>query len=727
MKYAEIIVFKKVGNFDAPLTYHIPENLRSVIAVGTLVCIPFRNAQMNGLVVGLKKELDDSFDEKKIKCIRKLETAFSFPDHTIVLAKSIQNYYKTTLSRALKLMMPSLVWKGENREPMREVYRLRSPDANLRGVKQKEIRNILNQAPECTMLSQELKKRIPNFTRVTLRGLAKKKIIEIKKESLYQPCDTSIFPIKPFEKTLTVQQKKVLTTIKESSRPVLLHGVTGSGKTEIYLRLIMEAIKKGKQAVLLVPEIALTPQIVQYFKVYLGDHIALFHSGLSDHQRMTQWWRVKNGTAPLVIGSRSAVFAPVSDLGILIIDEEHEWTYKQESNPYYETHVVAQWIAKQAGAILVLGSATPRLESYQKAQEGEYALLSMPQRINQSTLPQITVVDLREEFKKKNFSIFSYILQQKIQERLDKKEQIILFVNQRGVARAVVCRDCGHTEQCHQCEISLKVHRAQQRSSKLICHYCGFIKDSVLLCSECQSPHIRHVGVGTQRVEEEMNRLFPEARIVRADRDTTKNREGFKDIYHDFLNHKYDVLVGTQMVAKGLDFANVSLIGIVLADVGMHIPDFRSHERLFQIITQVAGRCGRADKKGEVILQTYNPEHFTIQQAASYNYRKFAEKELEFRKKLGYPPFNRLIKFTVVGTDEAHLQKHVEAETQTLEDIFALNKLPVKVVSSPAMIPKVANRYYYHVLLRSENPKMVFDHWKTPKHWRVDIDPIHTA
>ncbi|MFH1012760.1 MAG: primosomal protein N', partial [Candidatus Peregrinibacteria bacterium] len=468
------------------------------------------------------------------------------------------------------------------------------------------------------------------------------------------------------------------------------------------------------------------------FKEAFGERMALFHSRLTDKQRALEWWKVKTGFAGLVIGSRSAVFAPVQDLGTLIVDEEHEWTYKQESAPYYETHRVAEKLCQLQGAQLILGSATPRLESYQKARAGEYEHVFLTRRIHQDTLPAIHVVDLREEFKKRNFSIFSLTLQNAIAERLKNKEQVILFVNQRGVARAVVCRDCGYTEGCPHCDISLKYHREmgdqKQEIDRLVCHYCGFTKAPSVTCPACRSPYIRQVGVGTQRVEQEMERLFPEARVLRADKDTTGKKDGFAPIYEAFWRREYDVLIGTQMVAKGLDFSGVSLIGIVLADIGLNVPDFRSHERLFSLITQVAGRCGRsASHPGQVVLQTYQPDHFAIVQAARYGYTDFAEKELAFRRKLGYPPFSRLVKFTVVGTDAEKLQRHIQESQEALEDIFKVNGLSIKIVSAPAMVPKVANRYYYHVLLRGENPDDVFKHWKLPKGWRVDIDPVHTA
>jgi primosomal protein N' (replication factor Y) len=618
-------------------------------------------------------------------------------------------------------MIPTAIWKGKLDEPQKIYYKIIDPEVEVRGTKQKEIIEILNSSDEISVLDISASK-------ATLNSLIKKKAIEEIKKPTYKKPDYKKFPLKSLIHRLTNEQVKALKEIQTSDKPILLHGITGSGKTELYLRVILDVVKKGKQAILLVPEIALTPQMIDYFKDYFGPHLALFHSKLSDGQRAEEWWKVKSGYAPVLIGSRSAIFAPVQNLGVVILDEEHEWTYKQESAPYYQTHHVGEMMSDLWGSQLILGSATPRVESIYKVNKKEYKYLQLSERINKKELPRIQVIDLRDEFKQKNFSVLSRALQNKIKERLEKREQIILFVNQRGVARAVTCRDCGYTEECPNCEVSLKLHRGfGSKNDALICHYCSYAKSPNLTCPECKSPHIKHVGVGTQRVEEEVGRLFPDARIVRADKDTTSNKEGFEPIYKAFKEHKHDILIGTQMVAKGLDFNNVTLIGIILADIGLHIPDFRSHERLFQLITQVSGRCGRGKSDGKVILQTYQPNHFAIKQAARYEYDDFVKNELSYRDKLSYPPYNRLIKFTIVGNDLEKLRQHIEIEEQILEDIFKISNLKFKIVSAPAMIPKIANRYYYHILIRANNPHIIFDHWKPPKYWRIDVDPIHTT
>ncbi len=667
MSYAKVSILKRPGEFDQPLTYKIPTALSQKCSVGQGVSVELRSQMTRGIVISLESKLSESVEN--VKEVQDFLPDLFLESETIELAKRIADYYQCSLLRALKLFVPRTLWQGKGK-----------------------------------------------------RTLAK-----IEKED-YKKADPKMFPLAPLEHELTAEQSKALKTIASEERPILLHGVTGSGKTEIYLRMILEAVKKGQQAILLVPEIALTPQMIEYFQRYFGPYLALLHSKLSDGQKLHEWFKIKSGYAPLVIGSRSAIFAPVKNLGVLILDEEHEWTYKQESSPYYETHRVAEMMKEMTGCQIILGTATPRLESFYKAEVGDYAHIKLPNRINSFALPKVEVVDLRDEFKRKNFSIFSHALFSKIQDRLKKKEQIILFVNQRGMARAVVCRDCGLSLNCPECEVSLKLHGGTYGGAQyMLCHYCSYRCEPQLTCPHCSSSNIRHAGLGTERVEEELSKAFPDARVVRADKDTTSNKLGFEPIYGAFKKREYDILVGTQMVAKGLDFPNVTLIGIMLADIGLHVPDFRSHERLFHIITQVSGRAGRGKAKGEVVLQTYQPEHHAIRMAADYAYDEFAAKELNFRKRLKYPPFSHLIKFVVTGFDLEKLKKHVQLEQEVLEDIFKVNKLPVTITSAPAMMSKIGKNYYYHVLLRSPDPHLIFNHWKPPRGWRIDIDPVNTV
>lgn len=667
MKYAKVSLLKKPGEFDQPLTYGIPAELSQKCEVGSGVSVELRGKSTRGIVVSIDSDFPK--DIENLCEVQDFLPDLQLESNIIELARRIADYYQCSLLRALKLFVPKTLWQGKG----------------------------------------------------------KRTLAQIEKAG-YQPVDPKVFPLVPLEYDLVEEQKEALAYIESCEKPLLLHGVTGSGKTEVYLRSILETVKQGKQAILLVPEIAITPQMIAYFERYFGSHIALFHSKLSDGQRLKEWFKVKKGYAPLVIGSRSAIFAPVRKLGVIIMDEEHEWTYKQESSPYYETHRIAEMLKEMTDCRLILGTATPRLETLHKTKVGQYGSFRLEHRINSFALPKIHVVDLREEFKRKNFSIFSHALFSRIKERLKNNEQIILFVNQRGMARAVVCRDCGLSLNCPECEVNLKLHGGSYGSKQfLLCHYCSYKTELQLRCPYCESVNIRHAGLGTERVEEELSKAFPSARIVRADKDTTSDKHGFEPIYKAFKKGQYDILVGTQMVAKGLDFPDVTLIGIMLADIGLHIPDFRSHERLFHLITQVAGRAGRGTSQGEVILQTYQPEHHAIRMAADYEYQQFAEQELAFRKRLKYPPFSHLIKFIVTGVSQEKLEKHVLEEKEVLEDIFKVNKLPVTITVAPAMVSKIGPNYYYHVLLRSSEPHMIFSHWKPPKGWRIDIDPIHTT
>lgn len=736
MSFANVIIFKKAGDFDESLTYRIPESLAGNIHEGCFVEVPFRNRNQIGIVVGFEGVAPGTFDPAKIREILGVFSSSGLLPRHLAIARFVARYYRTSLGRSLRLFLPKALWDGKVQPLSRIFIRLKAtPPPAVRGKKAQRILEILGSAGGPLPI-EGLKEQAGGFGADVLRRLIEISAIEEVREPVHTPFNpATVLQAEPTI-SLTTDQRSALEGIRAEDRPVLLYGVTGSGKTEIYRHLILEAVRQGRQAILLVPEIALTPQTIDTFRQSLGDSIALFHSKLSEGERLQNWWKVRSGAATLAIGSRSAIFAPVQNLGLVILDEEHEWTYKQESAPYYRTHRIAEEMAKLWASKLVFGSATPSAETYHKAKVGDYATASLPERIHQTEMPQIHLVDLREEFKKRNFSVLSLILQNKIRERLERKEQVILFVNQRGLANAVVCRDCGLTEKCPRCDIALKFHRNFKNSGnrtqdsagdRLVCHYCDFEKAPELFCPNCKSANIRYMGVGTQKVEEEVRKLFPQARVVRADKDTTDNKEGFEPIYRDFVDQKFDILIGTQMVAKGLDFGPVTLIGIILADIGLHQPDFRSSERLYQILTQVSGRAGRREQRGEVVLQTYNPTHPTIRMAAEQKYSEFIDLELKNRSAFGYPPFNRMIKFTVVGGDSNALAKHIETERQTLEDIATVNHLKLKIASAPASIPRISDLYHYHVLIRAERPEILLDHWKIPKGWRIDVDPVHTT
>ncbi len=534
---------------------------------------------------------------------------------------------------------------------------------------------------------------------------------------------------KGFLKTLNAEQERVFDSISEDkiNNKFLVKGITGSGKTEIYLHLIYSYITKGKQCILLIPEISLTPQIKKYFERVFGAHVSIMHSRLTKKERSDEWRRIKDNKVSLVIGSRSALFVPARQLGLIIIDEEHEWTYKQVTTPCYHTRKVAEMIADDLGIKLVLGSATPDIESYYKTQTKEYILCNINKRAGpmysekEVLLPEIKTVDLRKEFYCKNRSIFSRVLKEKILERLQKKEQVILFLNRRGAHSSVVCRECGHVIKCDLCDVSLTHHNYKNNSSgKLLCHHCGRIKLSPEVCPNCRSVNIKFLGIGTQRVEEEIHTVFPDAKILRVDRDTT---DTYEEIYNKIASNEVDIIIGTQIIAKGFDFPNVTLVSGILAETTLNIPDYKSAERLFQLLIQVSGRAGRGRKHGEVILQTYAPRHYVFSYIKNYNYEGFYDKEINLRKEVNYPPFTRCIKFVFSDIDK----KKVFSKSKKFRDsiLEIANKDKINIYFAPALIPKIYRKYFFNVIIRGNNLDQFISKIEIPGDCRIDVDPIN--
>ena len=723
MNYAQVVLCQKSGGFNTWLTYVIPSDLKVNPLVGFFVQVPLRKRLVRAIVVKITDQKPKSNFE--IKPIKKVFTEVYLPQTHVKLAFEMATYYHCSLTKALRMIVPKSIWEGKFSSPKQTFYHLLKPNETLRGKKQQAVVEVLKQSGGMENKNQLIKK-IGGVSAATLKGLISKKVLKLSEKLVYTPSQANEIIQKHSEHELTPHQIEALKRIQNSNKPVLLHGVTGSGKTELYLRAILKSIRQGKPALLMVPEIALTPQTIDYFKAYLGEHLAVFHSRLSKGEKTLNWYRVLMGHARLVIGSRSAVFAPARQWGVVIMDEEHEWTYKQESTPYYQTHFIVEKWQQWMGAKVILGTATPRLESFYKTKVGDYTYAHLPNRIGQHPLPEIKIIDLREEFKARHFSIFSRDLLRAMDKTLKKGEQVMLFVNQRGAARAVVCRDCGEAQMCQNCEVRLTFHRSA-RQEQLVCHYCGQVYCVPEKCPHCQSIHIKHIGVGTQRVEEVCHSYFPEAKVIRADQDTTRFKEGFLPMYHAFKNKEAHILVGTQMIAKGLHFEGVALIGIILADIGLNLPDFRAHERAFQLVTQVSGRSGRGAVPGQVILQTYQPNHFVFQQAQQMDYPPFAQHELQLRQKHGYPPFKRLIKFIVVGPHLGQLNEHLTLEKKHLEKVIELQHLNLNISLAPALIPRMNNQYYFHFLLRGKNPHAIFNYWQVPIGWRVDVDPVRVG
>lgn len=521
---------------------------------------------------------------------------------------------------------------------------------------------------------------------------------------------------------LKPNQAKIVQEILSKKHPAsLIHGITGAGKTEIYKHLIHETVGKGKQAILLVPEIALTPQLVKEYEESCTEWVVI-HSRVSDGKRAEAWKKIREGKVQLVIGSRSALFSPFKDLGLIIMDEEHEWCYKQDQSPRYHARDVALQMVKDLDAQLVLGSATPSIESMWKAEQGEYALFQIHERISGTALPNVEIADMREELKGHNFSIFSNKLEDAIQKTLDAKEQVLLFLNRRGAASSTVCRDCGQAVECPNCDVKMTYHSHSRANYKLICHHCGTLAHMPDSCTHCGSARIRHFGIGTQKVEQELEKLFPTARIFRADRDSMSAKGSYRKLHDQLEKHEIDILVGTQMIAKGLDIPKVSLVGVMLADLSLHIPDFRSSERNFQLLTQVAGRAGRRETQGEVVIQTYNPEHPAIQFSQTHDFHGFYEQEISTREAEHAPPFGKIVKLIHVSSNKKDIQIKAQQLKEKLDSIAENHE----IFSAPALIPRINNKYYWHILIQGPNPRKLIQELNETdlEEWRIDVDPV---
>jgi len=547
--------------------------------------------------------------------------------------------------------------------------------------------------------------QITGTTEAPLKTLAKHGMIEIETRNVNRDpfARHTLIPSLPLD--LMPEQATALESVREalsaeSPRPILLHGVTGSGKTEVYLQGIAHALEQGKGAIVLVPEIALTPQTVERFRARFGDRIAVLHSNLSDGERHDEWHRIRSGEARVVIGARSAVFAPVRDLGLIIVDEEHEPSYKQSDAPRYNARDVAVMRAHLLKCVVLLGSATPALESWANAQSGKYRLCTLSERADYRQMPAIRIVDMRIETQRQGHAgIFSKELLDAIHSRLSTGEQTMLFLNRRGFSSSLVCPKCGFVSECHQCSVSHTYHRTGEL---LRCHMCGCTKPVPAKCPQCADPAFRYAGFGTQRVEAVMHKCFPHARIARLDADTTTRKTAYEDILGAFRDGKIDILVGTQMIAKGLHFPNVTLVGVVFADLSLHVPDFRAGERTFQLIAQVAGRAGRGDVSGDVYIQTYTPHHTAIQSARRLDYEGFCAEELEFRRELDYPPAAHLICLTLRGRHEGEVQLASAQYARALDKELSAGGARVSE-AVPAPLAKIKNVYRYQIIIRSRS------------------------
>jgi primosomal protein N' (replication factor Y) len=653
-RYAQVIVDIAVSDTDRVFTYRVPEGMR--LDPGSRVEVPFGHRQLEGYVLALTDETD--LDEERIKPVTAaLEDYPALLPDLMALAREISAQRHCPLALALRLMLPAEMRGGRVKVKTELAARLLiKPEQVAEAVKaetRSPKRRLLLQ-----LLSDGLTRPVSELRALVrdplpaLRALEEKGLVEVAdQEVLRQPfADVGL---KEPEPTLTPGQEEalgeIIPAIRRGSGAFLLHGITGSGKTEVYIRAVKQCLREGKGAIVLIPEIVLTPQMVSWFRGRFGDVAAVMHSRLSAGERFDEWRRARRGKARVVIGARSAVFAPVERLGLIVVDEEHEPTYQAENAPSYDAREIALSRAGREGAVVLLASATPSILSFAKAMRGDYMLLEMPERVGESRLPQVIVVDMREELRLGNRSMFSGLLQQRLEHCIASGQQAMIFLNRRGYAPGVLCRKCGYVVPCPQCDVKMTYH---QHERVMRCHYCGFKRPLPETCPACGSRFIKPFGIGTQKVEEELRKLFPEVEIVRLDLDTTAGKDGHQKLLDQFRSGKARIMVGTQMIAKGLDFPQVTLVGAVLADLTLNLPDYRSEERTFQLLTQVAGRAGRAGKPGEVIIQTYKPEHFAVVAAAAQDYRGFFNQEFARRRQRLYPPFTMLARLLVEARQE---------------------------------------------------------------------------
>ena len=663
--YAKVIVDITHEKLDKVFEYRIPSELEGVLRIGMEVVVPFGkgNRETNGYVIGISEACE--YDEEKVKEILRLaEKRIAIEGKLVALAGWMKEHYGGTMIQSLKTVLP--IKKEEKQQIKRYVRLLLSQEEGREKLEeylkknQKARVRALAALLDNGVLEYEFLIKKLSISRDVLRALEDQGVAQIESEHVFRnPIKDRKQEWKPVD--YTEEQQNAIDCFRENylkgeHKTYLLYGVTGSGKTEVYMEMIARVLRDGKQAIVLIPEIALTYQTVMRFYKRFGNRISILNSRMSNGERYDQMMRAKEGGVDVMIGPRSALFTPFPNLGLIVIDEEHEPTYKSEQIPRYHARETAIARAKLEGASVVLGSATPSLEAFYRAEQGEYEILTLRERSQKQSLPTVHTVDLREELKAGNRSIISEKLHELMEDRLEKRQQTILFINRRGYAGFISCRACGHVVKCPHCDVSMTSHRG----GKLVCHYCGYEQQEVFECPECGSKHIGGFRAGTQQIEELVKREFPKARVLRMDMDTTKEKDGHEKILETFANEEADILIGTQMIVKGHDFPNVTLVGILAADLSLFADDYRAGERTFQLLTQAAGRAGRGREKGEVVIQTYSPEHYAIQTAANQDYEAFYEEEIAYRKLMGYPPAEELLALLVAGEDEKLLETACE-------------------------------------------------------------------
>ncbi len=724
---AKVIVEVGAKSVDKTFDYLVPTKIQDKIKVGARVKVPFGHQHLEGFVTNLLsptdnnayelKEITTLVDEEPIlneemlklgKFISEKTLCSKISAYQVMLPKALKACYKTSIN----IKKDKYISLAQDKQFIKNYL------ATCKYPKQIDILNSLLDKDKIKITRQDS----------TIKTLLKHNLIKLEEIEKYRYC----YDNKKEDKIVTLNkyQQQVVDSVSKSfgtSKTFLLYGITGSGKTEVYMNIIKKVVDNNKTAIMLVPEISLTPQIVERFSSRFGNIIAILHSGLSDSEKYDEYRKIMASKVKIVIGARSAIFAPLKNIGIIIIDEEHTQTYKQDNHPRYDAKDIAIMRSKYHNCPVLLGSATPSLESMARACNKVYTLLTLTKRAGAGNLPKVSIIDMKEEIKKGNF-IISHLLDTKIKEKLKNREQIILLLNRRGYSSILTCNNCGETAKCPNCDISLTYHKT---SNMLRCHYCGYATPKYTKCPSCGNTDLKEFGLGTEKLEEELNKKY-RAKIVRMDIDTTSKKGSHQKIIDDFANHKYDILVGTQMIAKGLDFPLVTLVGVLNADASLNIPDYRSSERTFQLLSQVAGRAGRAEHKGEVIIQTYNNNHYSIVLASKHNYPAFYLEEMKLRKKLNYSPYYYIILVTI-STKDYNLSF---TEAKKVGDFLKNNLSSQTFVLGPAManIFRINNIYKQQCIIKyKQDPKLKEILLKLDNHYKqnskvnveIDINPNH--
>ena len=715
-----VLVQLSSQNVDRVFDYLVPEHLIPSIKVGVRVLVPFGKQNLEGFILEIKTNSDREL--KEIYSI--LDKDVILNDELLLLGKEIQNTTLSTLISAYQVMLPKAL-KAKAGVTISKKYQ------TFYEIKDKEYipsslaqRKILELFSEAKIISRKVLLEISSSALSTL--LEKGVLSEIKEEDYRMKYDIK----RDTKKVLTKAQQNVVDSVLNDQRhvPFLLFGVTGSGKTEVYMQIIERVLQKGKTAIILVPEISLTPQMIEQFSNRFGNQIAALHSALSEGEKYDEWRRIARGEANIVIGARSAIFAPLKNIGIIIMDEEHSDSYKQgDKNPRYHARDIAIWRGKYHSCPVLLGSATPSLESMARAQKGVYELVTLQERVNGKMLPEVEIIDMNQESKRSSYHITNTLLKN-LNDCIKRGDQAILFLNRRGFSTFVTCKNCSEVIRCPNCDITLTYHKSNKM---LRCHYCGYATPLPKECPKCHENSLSDLGVGTEKIEEELHILLPSVKVLRMDVDTTSKKGAHKKMIDAFRNHEYDILLGTQIVAKGLDFSDVTLVGVINADTSLNIPDFRSSENTYSLLSQVAGRSGRSSKAGKVLIQTFNPDHYAISFVKHHDYLGFYNEEMKIRKRLGYPPFYFLCYLKISGKEADYLFQESLKIKRSLE-----RNLQYTTILGPTTLAvfKVNNIYRYGIILKYKKEDMLYDillkiqnHYKNNHKIKVDIDfnPSH--